>query len=163
MKNKKVQSGICRVLALVILTLINCNYSKAASIGMPMTQAMIDQQVANALGEISTALQTHVLGDENFTRSVVNQVSNAFGGRYNVVVINASNGRTHRLRGLVKGRNGQNYYREANLLNRIYHIYVFKSGRFVNEGDGGYINWAFTNSYCNRNDKVLNFTTPPAH
>ncbi|KAG0631556.1 hypothetical protein M758_1G262000 [Ceratodon purpureus] len=37
-----------------------------------------------------------------------------------------------------------------------FQVYVFKSGKFTLQGDGGYINWCFKGNYT-RNDKNVTF------
>jgi len=176
MKSKKVQSGIYRALALVALMLTNCHDGKAGDKAKDIAKAAvtvareimphhtkeaIDIEVASAFKDLAGAVRSKILERDHLTRSIVDRVSGAFGGKYNVVVLNASNGRRHILHGLVKGKNGQNYYDEFSSGFAIYHVYVFKSGTFINEGDGGYINWAFTSKHCyDRKDKELHFKAP---
>lgn len=58
-------------------------------------------------------------------------------GKYNVMVFNLSQPYTEKLRGvqLVKS--------DAYYDNTQYGVWIFEDGEFINEGDGGYINWAF--------------------
>lgn len=59
-----------------------------------------------------------------------------FGGRYNVMVFNLSQNYEDRF-------NGVKTFATANLGNVVYGIWVFESGTFKNNGDGGRDNWAF--------------------
>ena len=39
-----------------------------------------------------------------------------------------------------------------------YDVYIFDSGVFQLQGDGGYLNWAFTGNFVRDGNKVRNFT-----
>ncbi|MEA5603976.1 hypothetical protein [Nostoc sp. UHCC 0252] len=59
------------------------------------------------------------------------------GQQYNVMVFNLSQGYTKNF------NNGIKTYFSAVYDGVIYGTWIFEDGEFTNEGDGGYINWAF--------------------
>ncbi|TDD63233.1 stress protein [Kribbella antibiotica] len=73
-------------------------------------------------------------------------------GQYNVMVINDANRRVWSLSDVV-------YEAKASGHHGTYHIFVFKAGFIRNEGDGGYINWAYQ-GWWNRDGKTVNFHRP---
>lgn len=74
---------------------------------------------------------------EGFVRDVSYQAYyNAGGQQYNVVVMNLS--QDHDPSGL----QGVVGYSDATYDGVVYGVWIFEQGTFVNNGDGGYINWA---------------------
>lgn len=76
----------------------------------------------------------------------------AAGGRYNVMVFNLSQNYEDRF-------NGVKTFATANLGNVVYGIWVFESGTFKNNGDGGWDNWAFR-GWFDRQNKFVTFHRP---
>lgn len=77
--------------------------------------------------------------DDNREAFVINLRNTAYyeaDEQYNVMVFNLAVSHSDQLEGV-------QVYGSANYGDLIYGIWVFESGTFVNEGDGGYINWAF--------------------
>ncbi|MEU5209511.1 stress protein [Streptomyces sp. NPDC020742] len=73
---------------------------------------------------------------EGFVKNLRESAFYAAGGQYNVMVHNLSQGYEDHL-------NGVKAYGSATYDGVIYGIWVFEDGEFTNQGDGGYINWAF--------------------
>ena len=75
------------------------------------------------------------------------------GGRYNVMVFNMNlNPDDHMLQGVKFARtftftSGNPNIPYSETFNIPYGVWVFESGTFVNPGDGGYDNWAFSGSF----------------
>ena len=86
---------------------------------------------------------------EGFVKNLCNTAFYSARQRYNVMVMNLSQGYENRLSGV-------KFYASANYDQVIYGIWVFESGTFTNQGDAGYINWAFTGWY-QRNKGHLRF------
>lgn len=61
--------------------------------------------------------------------------------QYDVMVMNLSQGHDP------SGLQGVVGYSDATYDGITYGVWIFESGTFVNEGDGGYINWAFFGVY----------------
>ncbi len=79
--------------------------------------------------------------------------------RYNVMVFNTSqNYDASGLKGVIK-RLATNYQGVP------YVVFIFKSGTFVNQGDGGFINWAFQGNWkrSGNQNKTVTFTDPVPH
>lgn len=67
--------------------------------------------------------------------------------RYNVLIFNREVRYSQALRGVA-------YRQGFRFAGRIYDLWIFRDGWFRNEGDGGFINWAFTGSYDKRDNFV---------
>ena len=61
--------------------------------------------------------------------------------------------------GYHNGLRGVKFYGSANYHGVIYGIWVFESGQFTNQGDGGWINWAFK-GWFDRNGQTVTFRKP---
>jgi len=75
-----------------------------------------------------------------FVRSLSNEVFYSADRRYNVMVFNMNMNHQQRLRGV-------KFYRSVNLGGIPFGIWVFEEGEFINQGHGGWINWAFMGSF----------------
>ncbi|MFF7414175.1 stress protein [Streptomyces lydicus] len=73
---------------------------------------------------------------EGFVKNLMESAFYASGGQYNVMVHNLSQPYEEHL-------NGVKAYGSATYDGVVYGIWVFEDGEFTNQGDGGYINWAF--------------------
>ncbi|MGW0395001.1 stress protein [Streptomyces sp. NPDC003042] len=71
------------------------------------------------------------------------------GQRYNVMVINDENRYSTALNGVV-------YDAKVSGVHGRYRVLVFESGQFTNQGDGGWINWAFR-GWFDRDGGHVNF------
>ncbi|GAB0491521.1 hypothetical protein MMPV_002775 [Pyropia vietnamensis] len=83
----------------------------------------------------------------SFTRSAVSRSAGirlgdgrSIGSVYNVLIFNQEVKQNHALNGVVCRQAFQ-------FAGRTYVLWIFRDGWFHNEGDGGYINWAFIGSY----------------
>ncbi|WP_242257286.1 MULTISPECIES: stress protein [unclassified Bacillus cereus group] len=107
-----------------------------------------------------------VLGIANMIRDSINSSANragfvkgvkesAFygaGQQYNVMVFNLNQGYNYNLQGV-------KFFATTVYDGITYGIWVFESGKFTNEGDGGYINWAFM-GWGNRTGNTVWFYNP---
>ncbi|MGA4879319.1 stress protein [Streptomyces lydicamycinicus] len=73
---------------------------------------------------------------EGFVKSFMESAFYAAGGKYNVMVHNLSQPYEDHF-------NGVQSFGTATYDGVVYGIWVFEDGEFTNQGDGGYINWAF--------------------
>lgn len=73
---------------------------------------------------------------DGFVKNVRNMVFYEAGQKFNVVVMNLAVDHRTSLKDV-------QYYRSETYNGVIYGIWVFKSGEFYNQGDGGFINWAY--------------------
>lgn len=75
------------------------------------------------------------------------------GQTYNVMVMNLSQGyNSNNLQGI-------QYFDTVDYDGVTFGVWVFEKGTFVNEGDGGYINWAFR-GWFERDGNTVNFHSP---
>lgn len=88
--------------------------------------------IGNAIASSVTAGQNR----EGFVKNLMNTAFYSAGQRFNVMVFNLSQPYDERFRGV-------QLYASANYSGVIYGIWVFEDGEFTNQGDGGWINWAF--------------------
>ncbi len=88
-----------------------------------------------------------------FVRNVLNTVYFEAGQRYNVMVFNLAVAHRSRLSGV-------QYYKSRKYNGLIYGIWVFKGGEFYNQGDGGFINWAFRGCVTGRVRGLVRFQSP---
>ncbi|MBF2016528.1 MAG: stress protein [Rivularia sp. T60_A2020_040] len=77
---------------------------------------------------------------EGFVKNLAENAFYATDRKYNVMVFNLSQPYKNGLRGV-------QFYKSARYDNVQYGIWIFKDGQFINQGDGGYINWAFKGSF----------------
>lgn len=92
---------------------------------------------------------------ENFLRDTVNRAFSRYGGRCNVLMYNALSGRVphaefHGIR--------TRYVVYYGSFHRIpYRVVVFRSGTFIRQGDGGFINWRFRGSFRRSGSRSVTF------
>jgi hypothetical protein len=79
--------------------------------------------------------------------------------KYNVMVFNTSQNYD------ASGLQGVKKRLPANYQGVPYVVFIFKSGTFVNQGDGGFINWAFQGNWkrSGNQNKTVTFTDPAPH
>ncbi len=87
-----------------------------------------------------------------FVRRAVDAAFAASGSRYNVIMMNLSQGYNDRLQGL-------RLYGNVRWGAISYGLWIAEAGQFTNTGDGGYINWGFKGWY-NRDGMTVNFYRP---
>ncbi|MFN2745743.1 MULTISPECIES: hypothetical protein [Bacillus] len=115
----------------------------------------IDLSIGLDLLGIGNSIRDAIVQSNNRSGFVKNCMETAFysaGQRYNVMVFNLSQGYHNGLRGV-------KFYGSANYHGVIYGIWVFESGQFTNQGDGGWINWAFK-GWFDRNGQTVTFRKP---
>ncbi|MDK1472916.1 stress protein [Streptomyces sp. 549] len=103
-------------------------------------------QVANAISNIR---------EKNRGKFVEKARDAAFeksGKRYNVVIINLAQKHKENL-------NTVRLYANVQYGGIYYGLYIAETGTFTNQGDGGYINWAFRGWY-KRNGMTVTFRRP---
>lgn len=101
---------------------------------------------------IATAISCIVRGDQDRSAFVKNLMESTFyaaGQQYNVMVFNLGQNYDERF-------NGVKSYGSAVYQNLTFGIWVFESGAFTNQGDGGWINWAFKGRF-ERNGNHVKF------
>jgi hypothetical protein len=104
---------------------------------------------------IATAISGIVHGDQDRSAFVKNLMESTFyaaGQQYNVMVFNLGQNYDERF-------NGVKSYSSAVYQNLTFGIWVFESGEFTNQGDGGWINWAFKGRF-ERNGNHVKFNKP---
>lgn len=93
---------------------------------------------------IAQAIASAVSAEQNRDGFVKNLMESTFysaGQRYNVMVFNLHQAYDERFRGV-------QFYGSAVYTGGItYGIWAFEDGEFTNQGDGGWINWAFRGSF----------------
>lgn len=124
--------------------LISTNYTlRAASVGVNFD--------LDVLG-IASTISDSISSAQNRDAFVINLANTAFyaaGSRYHVMVFNLNVEHAHGLEGVQS-------YGSASYDGIIFGIWVFEGGWFRNDGDGGYINWAFI-GWFDRTDGFVDF------
>lgn len=87
-----------------------------------------------------------------FVKNLMNGAFYGAGQRYNVMVFNLSQNYQQSFRGV-------KFYGSAVYDGVTFGIWVFEDGEFLNQGDGGWINWAFS-GWFDRNDQYVRFKKP---
>ncbi|MCP9985857.1 hypothetical protein LUX01_03205 [Streptomyces sudanensis] len=108
-----------------------------------MDQLGRGRAIADALRGIDT-------GDRGaFVREAVDKAFEAAGGWHNVMLSNLSHNYEDRFQ-------GTRLYANVKWGNVHYGLWVFESGEFTNNGDGGWINWGFR-GWFDRNGSHVKF------
>lgn len=84
-----------------------------------------------------------------FVKGLMESASHQAGDKYNVMVFNLGNDYERSL-------NGIQFFASTPYQNLTFGIWIFEDGEFINKGDGGWINWAFSGVF-DRNDKHVEF------
>ncbi|MEZ7005476.1 stress protein [Streptomyces sp. AD55] len=103
-------------------------------------------QIANAISNIR---------EKNRGKFVQKAVDAAFeksGRRYNVVVMNLSQGYSEKLQ-------GKRLYANIRYGAVYYGLWIAETGKFTNTGDGGYINWGYR-GWFKRDGMTVTFRRP---
>lgn len=103
-------------------------------------------QVANAISQIS---------EDNRGAFVERSVGEAFrvsGSRFNVIMMNLSQGYSQRLERV-------RFYANIQYGSVHYGLWIAEAGEFTNHGDGGYINWAYR-GWFTRSGGTVRFHRP---
>ena len=103
---------------------------KSVTVNVSMDQTGRGAAIADALRGIKT--------DDRgaFVRDAVDKAFNAAGGRHNVMLFNLSQNYNDQFQ-------GTRVYANVQWGNIHYGLWIFESGQFTNNGDGGWINWGF--------------------
>ncbi|MFD3538431.1 hypothetical protein ACFWUQ_02890 [Streptomyces sp. NPDC058662] len=107
---------------------------KSVTVTVSMDQIGRGAAIAEALRGIKT--------DDRgaFVRDAVDKAFNAAGGRHNVMLFNLSQNYNDQFQ-------GTRVYANVKWGNNHYGLWIFESGQFTNNGDGGWINWGFVGWY----------------
>ncbi|MUL43234.1 stress protein [Streptomonospora sp. PA3] len=87
-----------------------------------------------------------------FVRRAVDEAFQASGGRYNVIMMNLSQGYEERLE-------AKRLYANVRWGSINYGLWIAEAGEFTNTGDGGYINWAMK-GWFDRDGMTVRFHRP---
>lgn len=82
----------------------------------------------------------HDYGREKFTKATCGEFDRKYDSKYNVMVFNNEQPSAYNLRGV-----RENFVRTY--CGIPYKVFVFRSGKFRNKGDGGFINWCFQGNF----------------
>ena len=103
----------------------------------------------DALG-IAQAISDAANSDQDrgaFVKNLMESTYYSAGQRYNVMVFNLGQNYQEQF-------NGVQFYSSAIYQNLTFGIWAFESGDFTNQGDGGWINWAFKGSFSQDGNTV---------
>lgn len=104
--------------------------ARAASVGVNFNFDVLG--IANSISASISSAQNR----DAFVKNLANTAFYAAQSKYHVMVFNLNVAHSHGLEGVKS-------YGSASYDGIIYGIWVFEKGWFHNQGDGGYINWAF--------------------
>ncbi len=103
----------------------------------------------------SQAIDRAIKMNTNRSGFVKNVMESAFyqaGQIYNVMVFNKNQHYEEHFEGI-------QFHTQVTYEDIVYEVWVFEKGSFKNQGDGGYINWAFK-GWFNRSGSFVEFTLP---
>ncbi|MBP5973714.1 hypothetical protein HW132_13445 [Brasilonema sp. CT11] len=83
---------------------------------------------------------------EGFVKGLMEKANQAANGKLNVMVFNLSQPYENQIR-------GQKYFEQVDYHGVLYGIWIFEDGTFINQGDGGFINWAFHGKFQRSGDQ----------
>lgn len=107
----------------------------------------------DALG-VAQAISDAVHSDQDrgaFVKNLMESTYYSAGQQYNVMVFNLGQDYQEQF-------NGVQFYGSVMYQNLTFGIWAFESGDFTNQGDGGWINWAFKGSFS-RDGNTVHFTS----
>ncbi|MFF9983701.1 stress protein [Streptomyces erythrochromogenes] len=107
---------------------------KSVSVNVSMDQLGRGKAIADALRGIKTDNRG------TFVQEAVDKAFKAAGSRHNVMLFNLSQNYNDQFQ-------GTRVYANVQWGNIHYGLWVFESGQFTNQGDGGWINWGFVGWY----------------
>ncbi len=99
--------------------------------------------IANAISNAVYAGQDR----SAFVKNLMESTFYAAGQQYNVMVFNLGQNYHDQFSGV-------KFYGSAMYQNLTFGIWAFESGEFTNQGDGGWINWAFRGSFERNGNQV---------
>ncbi|WP_339229789.1 stress protein [Oceanobacillus sp. FSL K6-2867] len=109
-----------------------------------------------AIGEAIADAKKTADNRSGFVKGAMEKAFFEAGQQYNVMVMNLSQGyNSNQLQGV-------QYFDTVDYDGITFGVWVFEEGTFVNEGDGGYDNWAFRGWFERTGDdqKTVNFHRP---
>ena len=131
--------------------------SKSAEAIVPTASKQVVVNVdldSESIGRAIADVVSHARNRAGFVKDVRNRMFYDFAkGRYNVMVFNLS--QAHSMDS--KFIRSTKIYRSASYGSVIYGSWIFEEGTFTNEGDGGYINWAFIGRFDRNGGRVKFF------
>ncbi|MFF8265720.1 stress protein [Streptomyces virginiae] len=107
---------------------------KSVNVSVSMDQLGHGKAIADAL----RAIKTDNRG--TFVQEAVDKAFKAAGGQHNVMLFNLSQNYNDQFQ-------GTRLYANVQWGNIHYGLWIFESGQFTNQGDGGWINWGFVGWY----------------
>ncbi|OLZ44598.1 hypothetical protein AVW11_34885 [Streptomyces amritsarensis] len=107
---------------------------KSVSVNVSMDQLGSGKAIADALRGIKTDNRG------TFVQEAVDKAFKAAGSRHNVMLFNLSQNYHDQFQ-------GTRVYANVQWGNIHYGLWIFESGQFTNQGDGGWINWGFVGWY----------------
>ncbi|WP_051808136.1 hypothetical protein [Streptomyces sp. NRRL F-2664] len=107
---------------------------KSVSVSVSMDQLGHGKAIADALRSIKTDNRG------TFVQEAVDKAFKAAGSRHNVMLFNLSQNYHDQFQ-------GTRVYANVQWGNIHYGLWIFESGQFTNQGDGGWINWGFVGWY----------------
>ncbi|MEV6683311.1 stress protein [Streptomyces erythrochromogenes] len=107
---------------------------KSVSVTVSMDQLGRGKAIADALRGIKTDNRG------TFVQEAIDKAFKAAGSRHNVMLFNLSQNYNDQFQ-------GTRVYANVQWGNIHYGLWVFESGQFTNQGDGGWINWGFVGWY----------------
>ncbi|MFG2342373.1 stress protein [Streptomyces yangpuensis] len=107
---------------------------KSVTVNVSMDQLGRGKAIADALRGIKTDNRG------TFVQEAIDKAFNAAGGRHNVMLFNLSQNYNDQFQ-------GTRVYANVQWGNIHYGLWIFESGQFTNQGDGGWINWGFVGWY----------------
>ncbi|GAA1555393.1 MULTISPECIES: stress protein [Streptomyces] len=116
---------------------------KSVTVNVSMDQLGRGKAIADALRGIKTDDRG------SFVQQAVDKAFDAAGGRHNVMLFNLSHNYDDRF-------SGTRVYANVQWGNVHYGLWIFESGQFTNQGDGGWINWGFR-GWFDRDGGHVNF------
>ncbi|MEV7506829.1 stress protein [Streptomyces sp. NPDC090085] len=103
---------------------------KSVTVNVSMDHLGSGKAIADALRGIKTDNRG------SFVQEAVDKAFKAAGSRHNVMLFNLSQNYNDQFR-------GTKVYANVQWGNIHYGLWIFESGEFTNQGDGGWINWGF--------------------
>lgn len=116
-------------------------------------QVTVAMDHIGAGGGIAKAISDLAIEDRGeFVKEAVNKAFDHAGQRYNVMIMNLSQGYANRLTGV-------KLYATVHWGRVYYGLWVAEAGEFTNTGDGGYINWGYR-GWFERHGTTVKFRHP---
>jgi hypothetical protein len=118
----------------------------------PVTVTVHTDNGANGIHVANAIFNIHTSERDKFVQKAVEEAFNKSGGRFNVILMNLSQGYTYNLQGI-------RLYANVRWGHINYGLWIAEAGSFTNTGDGGWDNWGFR-GWFTRNGNTVNFRRP---